>query len=419
MLPTDSEIGETRRATRAALAISPGVLLTGVAGGIAFPILPLVGVQAGLPLAFIGAILAANRATRVLSSPLVGALTDRIGGRRTLLVGMAIQVAVMGLYTAGIITGHPGLYFLLGRLLHGPGSACVFVSSQALALHAGGEAHGGRAAGLVRGSIALGVPVGVVVGGVLSERLGNVATFEGAVVALVLAALAAAALVPDLRATLAVRPGLAAQLRLLASKRPLAIGALNFALSFSAQGMVLTTLALLVRERALSLAGLGEQGTSGVLLGLLIVPAGLAMPLAGRLGDRFSAHAAVAAVGLALLIPSLLAVALGRGTLALGAALVAMGFATAALSPSLLALIGDTVPAASRGLSAGLLQLCGDVGGTLGPLVGTALFTGSSELPYLATAVGLVGFLPVALWLARQDRVGRREPSPACHITPP
>ena len=37
------------------------MLLAGVAGGIAFPILPIVGVKAGLALPFIGVILAANR----------------------------------------------------------------------------------------------------------------------------------------------------------------------------------------------------------------------------------------------------------------------------------------------------------------------------------------------------------------------
>ena len=63
----------------------------------------------------------------------------------------------------GIVTQRPGPFFLAGRLLHGPGSACVFVSAQALALHSGGALHGGRAAGTVRAAIVLGVPVGLLV----------------------------------------------------------------------------------------------------------------------------------------------------------------------------------------------------------------------------------------------------------------
>src|SRR5271154_1971891 len=86
-----------------ALALAPGTLLAGIAGGIAFPILPIAGLRLGLTLPFIGLILAANRAMRVVSSPFVGLLADRFGGRRTLLVGLALQVAVLGLYAIGIV----------------------------------------------------------------------------------------------------------------------------------------------------------------------------------------------------------------------------------------------------------------------------------------------------------------------------
>src|SRR5271165_2824108 len=87
-----------------ALALAPATLLAGAAGGIAFPILPIVGMRLGLSLPFIGAILAANRAMRVVSSPVVGVLADRFGGRRTLLVGLALQVMVLALYALGIVT---------------------------------------------------------------------------------------------------------------------------------------------------------------------------------------------------------------------------------------------------------------------------------------------------------------------------
>ena len=52
----------------------------------------------------------------------------------------------------------------------------------------------------------------------------------------------------------------------------------------------------------------------------------------------------------------------------------------------------------------GVLQLCGDLGGMLGPLVGTALFAGATELPYALTAVLVCAFIPVALWLRRVER---------------
>jgi MFS family permease len=180
------------------LALAPGTLLAGMAGGIAFPILPIVGLRLGLSLPFIGVILAANRAMRVVSSPFVGVLADRFGGRRTLLVGLGLQVVVLGLFALGIVTRRAGPLFLAGRLLHGPGSACVFIAAQALALHAGGRSQGGRAVGTVRAAIVLGVPVGLAAGGLLSDAVGDAATFAIAGGAVVLALGAAFARVPDL-----------------------------------------------------------------------------------------------------------------------------------------------------------------------------------------------------------------------------
>lgn len=248
------------------LALAPGTLLAGVAGGIAFPILPIVGLRLGLSLPFIGVILAANRAMRVVASPLVGVVADRFGGRRTLLVGLALQIVVMGLYALGIVTHLAGPFFLAGRLLHGPASACVFVSAQALALYSGGPLHGGRAAGTVRAAIVLGIPVGLLVGGLLSNAVGDANTFAFAAGAVALSLGIAWARVPDLRASAARRPPLRETLRAMRDRRLLAIGALNFALSFSAGGMILTTLAILVHDRGISLLGRNVQGTSGLLM---------------------------------------------------------------------------------------------------------------------------------------------------------
>jgi len=69
-------------ADRAGFAVAPGVLLAGIAGGLAFPILPAVGLERGLPAFVIGAILAANRLSRIVAGPFVGALADRSGARR-------------------------------------------------------------------------------------------------------------------------------------------------------------------------------------------------------------------------------------------------------------------------------------------------------------------------------------------------
>lgn len=384
-----------------ALALAPGTLLAGIAGGIAFPILPIVGLRLGLSLPFIGAILAANRAMRVVSGPFVGVFADRFGGRRTLLVGLAVQILVLALYSLGIVTHHAGPFFLAGRLLHGPGSACVFIAAQALALHAGGASHRGRAVSAVRASIVLGVPIGLSAGGLLSDAVGDAATFAVAAGAVVLALGAAYARVPDLRAPIGARPPMIETLRAMRDRRLLVVGVLNLVLNFAVGGMILTTLALLVHDRHVAVLGRNEQGTSGLLMGWMIVVDAATTPLAGRIGDRWHAHARVAAGAIGFLVAGLVVVGLSSSALGIAGGLALIGVGGAGLGPSLLVIMGGLVPRERRGTGVGLLQLCGDVGGMLGPLVGTALFAGSTIVPYVGTAALVACASPLVVWLAR------------------
>ncbi|HEY3818479.1 MAG TPA: MFS transporter [Polyangiaceae bacterium] len=393
-----------------ALALAPGTLLAGIAGGIAFPILPIAGLRLGLSLPFIGAILAANRAVRVVSGPFVGVLADRFGGRRTLLCGLMVQVVVLGLYALGIVSHRVGPFFLGGRLLQGLGSACVFISAQAMALHAGGPSHSGRSAGTVRAAMVLGIPIGLAAGGLLSDAVGDAATFGIAAAAVVFALVGAYATVPDLRAPLGPRPSLLDTVRRMRDRRLFALGALNLMLNFTVGGMILTTLALLVHDRHISVLSRNEQGTAGLLMAWMIVIDAASTPLAGRIGDRWRAHARVAASAMTFLAAGLAVVGLSSRAAGLAAGLTLVGLGGAGLGPSLLVLMGGIVAREQRGMGVGLLQLCGDVGGVLGPLVGTVLLAGNTASPYLLTSALVVCFMPLALWLASAERSRQESP---------
>lgn len=385
---------------RLALALGPGTLLSGVAGGIAFPILPIVGMRIGLSAAFIGVILATNRAVRLCVSPFIGALADRFGARRLLLVGLFINIVTMTLYALGILAHHAGAGFLAGRIFHGFGSGCVFVSSQALALFATSGHRGGSAVGTVRAAIVLGVPIGLVCGGLLSDAIGPVGTFFVAAASVVVALAGAFLTVPDLRGAVPVRASLRESVAALGDRRLFAVGALNFALQFAAGGMILTTLAFVVADRHVSLFARDEQGTSGLLMGWMTIVDAAATPLAGRLGDRYRAHGWVAAVSLVLVIAGLLVIAPRFGASGLVAGLALVGLGAAGLGPSLLVVMGSIVPRERSGAAVGVMQLCGDVGGMLGPLVGTAILSGGTA--YVAAAVLLSLMLPLAFNLARE-----------------
>lgn len=395
---------EQRAARATALSIAPGVLLTGVGGGIAFPILPLVGLRAGLPLAAIGVILAANRFARVFVNPFVGAAVDRLGAKRVLIMGLGTQAFVLAFYWAGVVTGHPGVFFLLGRLLHGPSSSCVFVSGQTLALHAGGKAHKGLASGIVRSALSAGMPVGLICGGLLAGWIGPAATFGVAMIAPAVAVCVAALTVPDLRAHAERAPTLREAVQALRNRSVAAVAAINMVSTFGALGVVLTTLVIVIHQRGIAVGHLSDQTSSGVLMGCLVVLQVLVAPIAGRLSDRQGWRARIVMTGVATMVPGVLMVGVGTSAGMLAGGLALIGFGMGSLASPLLALLGNLVPPAMRGSAVGCLQLFGDLGGTLGPIIGTSMFGMMGAAPYVATAALLVLVLPFIGWLASAER---------------
>lgn len=400
MADSDSTVSPRRMI----LALWPGVMLAGIAGGMAFPILPSVGIRVGLPFWFIGLVLAMNRVVRVLLSPLVGSLIDRYGGRRTLLVGNILSVFSIALFILGVTTSFTGTFFLLGRMMNGMASSCIFVAAPALALTSGGKEHGGGVVGAVRSATAVGVPAGLVGGGFLSAAFGDAKTFEIATAATIAAAFCTYFLVPDLRVSVTRRATIFEAARELLDKRLAAIGALGFASTFAGSGMVLTTTTVMVHARNLSAFGLGERSTASVLMGWLVMSEASGMPIMGRIGDKKNAHAILATLGLAGTIPALIVLAYSERVMTIGIGLAMLGVAVAGLGPSLLALLGRIVPPDRRGLGVGALQVATDIGGALGPLVGSALFTTSLSIPYLATALVSLLLLPFGFVLIRSTR---------------
>ncbi len=241
-------------------------------------------------------------------------------------------------------------------------------------------------------------------GGLLANAFGDANAFAIAGTAVTVALFLAWLKVPDLRAKVATRPPLLETLKAMRDRRLFSVGALNFALNFAAGGMVLTTIGLLVQGRGLSLLGRNEQGTAGILMGVMTVVDAALTPLAGRLGDRFNAHARVAAASLAIMVPGLLLVGISHHEFGVTCGVALIGLGAAGLGPSLLVIMGAIVPRERRGTGAGILQLCGDAGGMLGPLVGTTLFAGDVAMPYFGTALLVACFVPIALWLVKAEQ---------------
>jgi MFS family permease len=402
-MPTPQD-AERHHTVRAAWAIAPAVIIAGVGGGMAFPILPSVGLASGLSLPFIGTILAANRLGRVVANPWVGAAVDRFGGRAVLTAGVLAQIVVFALYMLGVWTGCPGPCFLVGRLLHGPTSACVFIGSQTLALHLGSGPHRGLATSIVSSALAAGTPVGLVVGGILAGYIGPLGAFAVAALMPPVAAWAAWRFVPRIVAPAHTRLSLSVAVWSMVDGRIAAIAAANFVTNFAANGIVLATLSFVVAHRQIVLGGVPHQAITGCLMGLLIVATLFVTPVVGRLSDRTGKRARIAATGFALMGTGLICLRQAHSSQLMAAGLAAVGAGGAAVAVPLLSLLGDTVAADRRGSTLGGLQLFSDLGGTLGPVVGTAYLTTSDTAAYTLAAVLTVGMLPIMLGLARRER---------------
>jgi len=138
-------------------------------------------------------------------------------------------------------------------------------------------------------------------------------------------------------------------------------------------------------------------------MGWMMVTESVTMPLAGALGHRRQLHARIAAAGIIVLVPGLALVGLWPTPTGIACALGLIGIGAGALGPSLLALLGRQVKGAEIGVAVGMLQLSGDLGGALGPLVGTVLLARDLVTPYLVSAALTALAIPLAVALAREE----------------
>lgn len=403
------------------------VFLGGIGGGIAFPIIPILGVELGLPAFLVGWILSANRVTRLFANPAAGALIDRFGGKWPLTIGLLVEAAATGTYSVALHTAVPGWLLLIGRGIWGIGSAAIIVGGVTIALNASNQENRGRSTAAVRLALSLGMPAGLLAGGLVAGYASDEAAFLFATAVTVLAAALAWWRVPrvgggargegargvagrrDARPLGArMRSAVATVVR--ADRRVQAVWLANMLVFFSVQGTLLATLVLLVHARGIRVAGLAEQPMAGALLAVMILAsAGVTLYLGGAL-DRIPSR-----TGLAL--PGVISGALGFALLALTRspwlavlAVMFLGLGMGGTSIPLLTLLGDLTSEARRGHVVGYYQFFGDVGGSLGPIVGVELVT---VLGFTPTYLGVAGLLLlevpllVGLWRAER-RLGRR-----------
>lgn len=400
---------------RALWALAALAFIGGLGGGVVFPILPVVGIQLGIAPAVVGLILSLNRITRLGVNPFTGLLVDNFGARWPLVAAMMVEGLATLCFNAGLTGHHAAAWFLVGRGLWGVGSSLLMVGAMTAALIVSGAANRGQATAKVRMSLSFGVPAGMLLGGVMADAFNAHAAFLSAA-AITFGGMVAAYFVaprqarprPDRSAASQTKPRRGQVLRELLRPSPLWIVWLyNFVIFFSVQGVILASLVLIIRDRNLSVASLGPEGSSGLLMAAMIGSSALISWSSGRWIDRSGRKTG-------LLLPASLLLAGGFGLLAasdqVGLAIVSLmiiGVGLGGINVPLIVIMGDLVKADRYGRAVGIYQVMGDLGGSLGPITGLEAIHRFGPTDTLATlAVALLVTVPLAGILWWKERQG-------------
>jgi len=358
-------------------AVIGGVFFGGVGGGVAFPTLPTLGTVLGISSFVVGAILSVNRFTRLVMATPAGQVLDSVGTRKPMLVGLFVQGLVPFGYVLALDPGPVPLssaaIFFLSRACWGVGSAFVFVGAFTTVTHVTTAENRGKWVGYMRGGQSLGFPMGLILGGVLTDLYGYSEAFAAAGAAGLFAAVVAFVVLPNVRgsATTTRLRDLPAVVR--ADARVLGIGTTNLSVRFLYAGVLLSTVVLYTNEYDISVGSLAGTGVSGIVMAVSVLAMSLTTLVVGRLSDRLSSRTYTVIPALALLAAgfALLVFVPTVAGIVVGVAMIGAG--VGGTGPPLLAYLGDIAPGEDVGKLGGVYNVFGDLGGTIGPLIALPL----------------------------------------------
>jgi MFS family permease len=396
-------------ALRAGWWIAVIAFLSGIGGGVVFPILPMLGMQLGLSAAMVGLILSANRITRIFFNPFTGALVDRFGARRPVAFGLFFETVAVLAFSAALHSRSPAIWFIAGRAVWGIGSSLIMVGALAAVMVISTYETRGRLTGRVRTAMVMGLPAGMLLGGVIADLASpNAAFLTAAALTFATGACALFILPRDSGAPVPAHRDTSRRTiwrDLLRNPLLQVIWCSNALIFFAVSGVLLSTLVVLVNARGIRVFDLGSQGSAGMLMAFLMLFRAAAALGAGTFLDRRSGRTALLLPGALLTAAGFAGLALATHVWSMALALAAIGVGGGALNIPLLTLLSDTARHRTQGRVMGLYQLYGDIGGSLGPIVGLELgaFTGYGPI-YVGVACMMIIIVVPLYWLVRRER---------------
>lgn len=383
------------RRRRVLVVVLATVFLDAVGFGFVIPLLPVYAASMHAGKFAVGVILACFSGAQLLATPVLGALSDRHGRRRIILLSLAGNAAAMVLFAVAV---HRGALLLLvvSRALAGATAGNLSACQAAIADVTSASRRAG-AMGAIGAGLGLGLMAGPALGGVLIGRFGPegppiaasaMAIFDLALALLLMPETLGSAPEQDDRppARPSSRPPI---LVVLAERRMATLLSIWFA-AFLAMTSVQTAFPLLTLERlGWSAAQIG-YAFAGFGLVLFLVQ-GL---LVGRLA-KVVGEIPLLMAGVLLETVGMLAIAFGSSSLQVivGSAVVGVGIGIT--NPVLSTLASRLARPDQQGAVLGVAQSAGGLARTVGPLGSGLLYqTLGATAPFVggavATAFGLV-----------------------------
>lgn len=362
--------------------------------GIISPIMPIYIRSFGAGGAVLGAVFAAFSLSRFLFAPLLGSLSDRVGRKRIILVGLGLYSIVSLLYAVAQNLWQLGLF----RLLHGIGSVMVAPIAQAYVGDLTPPGKEGRITNLFYASMFAGMALGPLAGGYLVEGWSVEAPFLAMGALSLLALLGVARWVPQdavpAKGKKLARTGPTFRQVL---RVPAVLGIIAYFVTRGLWRQSFNSFWPVIADRQ----GYSESAIGLVLTGYLIGESLFQIPF-GYLADRFPRLPQIAVGGFLSPLP-LFVIPFVHELWGVAALSVWMGMMSALGRASLLALRTELGRSYGMGTLAGLQNSAFAGGQTLGPIVAGMVFDlfGPTAGLYQGALFGLAGTILTLVLLVR------------------
>ena len=310
-----------------------------------------------------------------IAAPFMGALADRFGRRRLVLLSLVAYVLAF----TGYLIASSAPAFVVLRGLAGAFTAGLIPSVTGIVADVAPSEHRAQWIGIVNGGGSIGWIAGPILGGVFYDHWGYGAALAVSIIMAVAALVMAFLTVPETRpsspilageATRRARPFQLGDLKSLASS-------LRESLPASASAFVLVLWIYFADmfswafiEPRFMFYAYDDLGWNASMLGLMMSTFGISMALGefglGQLSDRLG-RKPVIVLGLVLFSAQFVGLAFSANYVAIAAAFVIAGLGSALVDPTLSAALLDIAPAKHQARLLGFKSTAGSLGNILGP----------------------------------------------------